>query len=296
MRLTNNAIGMPFEAFHWGAIQIPFVVNHHLHKGEREAVQNRKPSSELKYSLKYLDHYDRRSVTRFLGAVEEMVSKNMMKELVGMGSVPRLRALLLEDDHKIVFETECAIVKAVSKDPKGLFSGELIKEDGLNILLDLMMIEDSQGSGRMKNGSGEHYSMMIRGNALYIIGYMIGNGLGSSIMDREMVDLLLERSNDDDPVSRGNALFCFRMSLERGDEVRYDTGRVLSRAMVMLEDPDPMVREEAVRSVQCLLESELVTGDSVLGAAERIEGLSRSGSLETTKAAEAVLYMLKETG
>jgi hypothetical protein len=53
MRLTNHATGMPFEAFHWNKIQIPFVVNHHMLKGEREAVQKRKPSIEVKYVPKF---------------------------------------------------------------------------------------------------------------------------------------------------------------------------------------------------------------------------------------------------
>ena len=128
MRSTNDAIGMPFEAFHWGAIQIPFVVNHHLHKEEREAAQNTKPYPELEYSLDHLDNDDRRSIIRSIGAVEEIF------------------------------------------------------------------------------------------------------------------------------------------------------------------------REEAVRSIQCLLERELVAEERVLGAARRIEELSRSGSLETTRAVKAILYILKERG
>lgn len=296
MRLTNNAIGMPFEAFHWERIQIPLVVNQHLRMGERDAVHHRRPSTELKFALKYYDHRDRRAVNRLLAALEEVISKKGVNEIVEMDVVPKLQVMLMEEDLRLVFDTLCGVVHAVSKDPKGLFSGELIKEDGLDILLNLMILDEVPGSDRMENAAKEHFGKMIRGNALYIIGYLIGNGFGSRIMDGEMVDLLLERSEDDDPVSRGNALFCLRMSREAGEEFRCDPRKVLSRAMMMLDDPDSMVCEEAVRLIQCILEKDPVQGKNVTGAARRIEELSRSGSLETTRAAEAILYVLKERG
>ncbi|MBN1538714.1 MAG: hypothetical protein JW939_01110, partial [Candidatus Thermoplasmatota archaeon] len=107
---------------------------------------------------------------------------------------------------------------------------------------------------------------------------------------------LIEKFGDDDPVARGNALFCFRMSREAGDEVRYDPGKVLPMAVMLLQGHDPTVCEEAVRLIQSILENELVPVESVSAAVHRIEELSGTGSLETTKAAEAVLYMLKETG
>ncbi|MGA1872141.1 MAG: hypothetical protein ACMUHY_00585 [Thermoplasmatota archaeon] len=296
MRLTNHAVGMPFEAFHRDRIQIPLVVNRHLLMGERDAVQNRRPSTELKFAIKYYDHRDARAVRRFLGAVEEMITRKGVKEVVEMGAVARLRSLLLKDDLKLVFDTMCVIVQAVSRDPKGLFSGELIGEDGLDILLNMMMIDEKPGSDRMVNAAREQYGKMIRGNALYIIGYVIGNGFAKGIMDPEMVKLLLERSIDSDPVSRGNALFCFRMAIESDPNHLFDFENMFARTLEMLMEGDEGVREEAVRLVQICLERNIVPGECIGDISSVIGELSGSGNHETAKAAESILYILKERG
>jgi len=298
MRLTNHAVGMPFEAFHRNCIQIPFVVNHHMRKAERETVQKRRPETELRYAIKYYDLLDRGSVNRFLGAVEEMIRSGRTADLADSGALPKLKQLLSGDDLKTVFEAQSLIVKTVHGDPNGRFSAGLLSGGGLDLILNMIFVEDRPPGSGEKNGraSRPDHARMIRGNALYILGHLLSKGFVPEIMDTVMVDILLGRSEDEDPVSRGNALFCFRMAARTDPNHFFNMGTVSKRTREMLDDPDPGVREEAVRALLAFLEGDIVQGEHLEGVSGTVERLAGSLDMETLKAAEQVLLILKERG
>ncbi len=174
MKLTNRPIGMPYDEFHWRDIQIPWVVNRHILMGEMDSNMVRKPLSELKYSTKHYDPGNIRSIHRFLGALEDSVESGRMRDSLKMGITGHLKVLLLEDDLKLVFDTLTTVLRCVHKDPDGSFSEEFISGDGLEILLGLMEMEIERVSDD-DSMRRNHYSMMIRGNSVYILGNVIRN-------------------------------------------------------------------------------------------------------------------------
>ncbi|MCK5774036.1 MAG: hypothetical protein KAH57_09650 [Thermoplasmata archaeon] len=291
MRLMNYPIGVPFETIHWNRIPIPRVISRHILLGGRDSKTPRKGGSELELALKYYDPNSRRSIDRFLGAIDKLVEEKKLKKLSEGRVIAMLHMLMLEDDPSLVLSTTSTIIHILHVDRTGTFTRKFMKKDG-GMIVSAPLFGPDDRKGRTRGNQIRRDTLdMVRANTLYILGCALDHLNVKDFVVPPILDKIVELTRDKHEGVRGNAVFCLRMMLEKDSDMLEHIPNCMSLLMKAIFDPIDHVQAEGLRAFCFLLEEDLILDENIyLVHVPLFEEMSRSLHGEVARVAEQILY------
>ena len=250
MQPLNGTKGMNEDAFFRGYGCIPVTISVHFQEGQ---LVRPGPVKDLEAAIEGFDEKDNRTWGPVIKAVNELKKQNDATHVISSGALPVLLKMLDKGDLEFCFSVSSALAVLMSGKVSKEVAEALAVAGGADVLFPLF-----KKMRKLSKAVHSTDAMMLSTNTLFILGSMIGAGMGPRILNRGRFGSFVDSLSDPESGIRVNSLFCIRMTILENPEIWADHRSCLPDVLSMLEDEDGDVRKEAGEIAEALIDLRLV--------------------------------------